>query len=237
MTIFPTRTPQWRPEHAAGRPAGRLLLAPGASHRTGFTLIEMLIVIAIIAILSVAMGIVVEKSLRGQAELNRRLEMQTGLMSAFAALARDTAGCQSCRILASSDATSTATGELVLLLGQTGAESDARPSSSLSPTPARWVVYQVREGRLVRSVMENDEGVFGDSGQADENKLAEWARRGQTLADRVESFRVKLSGSALSVDLMVEEYHYHRTMHSQGATTFLLPVQDLAPVQRETGGG
>lgn len=219
------------------RSSGTIPLPSAACSRAGLTLIEMLIVTAIIAILSIAMGIVVEKTLRGQAEINRRLEMQTAMMSAFAALARDTAGARTCRILEPSDTTSTATARQVLLLGLAGDESDSPPSASPLPTPTRWVAYQVRDGRLVRSVLSHDAGAVGQLDRADEKNRAEWARGGQTLADRVQSVEMKLSGPALSVDLMVGEYYYHRTMRSRGATTFLLPLQNPVPTGRGQGSG
>lgn len=217
------------------------VLSPSVHARRGFTLIECLIVTAILAVLSVGIGHLVDQTLRSQAELQMRGDLQSECTGFFVAITAEGSVSRECRLIPGGGA-----------VGLVGGES-SRGSDDAGPViafrvpplavgdgdempPLRWVVYRVEKGNLLRIVC--DDGAPIPSGALEGAVIGgdgSGVRSVQTLATHVRLFDGSFTpyGTVL-VRLALEGQRVARTIRVGGETQIALPEYAVPPGRRET---
>ncbi len=182
----------------------------------GLTLIEMLIVMAILAILSVSIGTLVDYTVLGQKELQLRNDLHSECAGVFAAVSQEAAVANECLVAGEAGAT---TGTLLALRGPAAATTDAA-----QPPPPRWVLYRLEDRRVTRAVLGEDEAldpVFLTKAVATQHP----ARHSpQTLATHVNGFAVAVDDTGLlRVSLRAGAAVGRRPIRVEGTTAVALP--------------
>ncbi len=210
-------------------PANPLLVVRPRSLRHGFTLIEMLIVIAIIAILSVSVLNLVDGTVKSERELQLRNDLQTEISTVFFGLARDVAVAEGCVLVR--DAESTATQVLALRLAPP-------PSGATTIGNTQWIVYAREADRITRTVIPGGQST-GEEEDPPEI-LTTWSSQPQSqcLITHLLGFDVRLEdGSLLRIDLRSEATLFNKTFTVEGSTSFVLPsagsVKEIQARSRE----
>ncbi len=201
----------------------RLRFRATPPRRQAMTLIELLIVVAIVAIMMSAFASAVIPVMRGHAEMTLHQRMQSDLAFAFDAMGRDTAISPECVILRpeaeSAIAPTSATLALLLNIPAPEPETDEHGAS-------QWVIYYTGDSRLRRVILDGAEvNEYLKQLELGESPETGVPGAGVTMIENLAAFYVMApsdGGPLIRVEAQAAQEKYRRNFQARISTAWAL---------------